>query len=541
MTEINVFLYDRLLGITTRVTVPPSISAVVGAEACCPDASSSYQLGSCSWVNRLKGQCCDQKPCRISLNAEISRDGKTIVFISDVNFEGSGPYLPKGDMEIWVHHVPTFTTHRVTHTHDKNIDETAPHISGDGGVVTFQSKHHYQPNVDDPSGDDGNFDVWASKLTYGCDDSHALNFAADYDIPECCTYEEVPLMRYNAARKRVSLLLEPVDFLGAHLNASTLESTATAPASGAWCSQWQVDVLVDLSCALRVPANRLEVVDPAVCTSTAGNLQVVVDIIPVSDTATIKTETPEQLVSRLQGQVKQPGSAIWKGYATRYLKNSQAMGLTVSSITVTGPPAPPSPPLPPPPAPPVSADAPKVVVAYVVAQTVDDFTTSVRTEIRNKFATSLGIDVTSVQLEVTAASAKLTFTIVADDAAAANDIVAAIPITASAASALLTTSSFSVVVTEDATVEVQQPAPSSPAIAAGESAQETESTDGESWAPNGWAIAGILVLCALLFGGIGYEVYSHLQMKKREATVKEIEITSEPIMMTSGTIEESKI
>ena len=293
--------------------------------------------------------------------------------------------------------------------------------------------------------------------------------------------------------------------------------------------------------ALRVPANRLEVVDPAVCTSTAGNLQVVVDIIPVSDTATIKTETPEQLVSRLQGQVKQPGSAIWKGYATRYLKNSQAMGLTVSSITVIGPPAPPSPPLPPPPAPPVSADAPKVVVAYVVAQTVDDFTTSVRTEIRNKFATSLGIDVTSVQLEVTAASAKLTFTIVADDAAAANDIVAAIPITASAASALLTTSSFSVVVTEDATVEVQQPAPSSPAIAAGESAQETESTDGESWAPNGWAIAGILVLCALLFGGIGYEVYSHLQMKKREATVKEIEITSEPIMMTSGTIEESKI
>ena len=36
VTEANIFLYDRLLGITTRVTVPPSISAVVGREVCKP-------------------------------------------------------------------------------------------------------------------------------------------------------------------------------------------------------------------------------------------------------------------------------------------------------------------------------------------------------------------------------------------------------------------------------------------------------------------------------------------------------------------------
>ena len=36
VTEANIFLYDRLLGITTRVTVPPSISAVVGREVCTP-------------------------------------------------------------------------------------------------------------------------------------------------------------------------------------------------------------------------------------------------------------------------------------------------------------------------------------------------------------------------------------------------------------------------------------------------------------------------------------------------------------------------
>ena len=90
-TELNVFLHDRLLGITTRVSVPPSASAVVGSRACCDGASSSSRINSCSLSNRLLGRCCDQKPCRTSLNPEISRDGQKIVFISDVNFEGAGP------------------------------------------------------------------------------------------------------------------------------------------------------------------------------------------------------------------------------------------------------------------------------------------------------------------------------------------------------------------------------------------------------------------------------------------------------------------
>ena len=79
VTEHNVFLYDRVLGITTRVTMPPSVSAVVGSHSCCEDASSSTRLGSCSLSKRLVGGCCDQKPCRIGgLNPEISRDGQKI-------------------------------------------------------------------------------------------------------------------------------------------------------------------------------------------------------------------------------------------------------------------------------------------------------------------------------------------------------------------------------------------------------------------------------------------------------------------------------
>ena len=46
VTEHNVFLYDRLLGITTRVSVPPAVSAVVGSAACCEGASSSYAMAT---------------------------------------------------------------------------------------------------------------------------------------------------------------------------------------------------------------------------------------------------------------------------------------------------------------------------------------------------------------------------------------------------------------------------------------------------------------------------------------------------------------
>lgn len=69
------------------------------------------------------------------LNAEISGDGEKIVFVSDVNYDGSGIPLPKGDMEIFVHHVPTMSTHRVTYSHDSSSDDLFPHISNDGSTI----------------------------------------------------------------------------------------------------------------------------------------------------------------------------------------------------------------------------------------------------------------------------------------------------------------------------------------------------------------------------------------------------------------------
>ena len=340
VTEHNVFLYDRLLGITTRVSVPPAVSAVVGSAACCEGASSSSTIAKCSLTDRLAGKCCDQKPCRIGgLNPEISRDGQKIVFISDVNYEGAGIKLVKGDLEVWVHHIPTSTSHRVTYSHDKSIDETAPHISGDGSVVTFQSKHSYAPHaIEDEK--TNNFDIWATTLTYGCDDPRASNYATDYDIPECCTWSDtgIGVEPFAAGRQRVTLTLSPVDFSGAAMSASDLQALS-ASASG--CQQWQHDVLSDVACALRVPAARLAIWEPSVCASAAGKLQVVIDVLPAKF-----GHTPTELVSRLAVQVKEPGSPIWKGYATRYLDASQAMGLSASAVFVPAPsmppPAPPS-------------------------------------------------------------------------------------------------------------------------------------------------------------------------------------------------------
>ena len=343
VTEHNVFLYDRLLGITTRVSVPPAVSAVVGSAACCEGASSSSTIAKCSLTDRLAGKCCDQKPCRFGgLNPEISRDGQKIVFISDVNYEGAGIKLVKGDLEVWVHHIPTSTSHRVTYSHDKDIDETAPHISGDGSVVTFQSKHSYAPHAIEGE-KTNNFDIWATTLTYGCDDPRASNYATDYDIPECCTWSDtgIGVEPFAAGRQRVTLTLAPVDFSGATMSASDLQALS-ASASG--CQQWQHDVLSDVACALRVPAARLAIWEPSVCASAAGKLQVVIDILPAKF-----GHTPTELVSRLAVQVKEPGSPIWKGYATRYLDASQAMGLSASAVLVPAPSMPPplTPPWPP--------------------------------------------------------------------------------------------------------------------------------------------------------------------------------------------------
>ena len=140
ITTHNAFVYDRVLGTTTRLTRMPA-SAVAGQATCCPAASSSTATGSCSHKDRLLGKCCEQKPCRIgAMNAEVSGDGQKVAFLSDVAYGGTSVNSPKSDLELFIHHIPTDTTHRISHTFDKDWDETFPHINHDGTVIVWESK-----------------------------------------------------------------------------------------------------------------------------------------------------------------------------------------------------------------------------------------------------------------------------------------------------------------------------------------------------------------------------------------------------------------
>ena len=63
-----------------------------------------------------------------ALNPTVSADGSVIVFVSDVDHEGSSD-VHKGDLEVFLHHVHTRTTRRVTYTYNDKADETFPHIA----------------------------------------------------------------------------------------------------------------------------------------------------------------------------------------------------------------------------------------------------------------------------------------------------------------------------------------------------------------------------------------------------------------------------
>ena len=184
------------------------MDAVQGFEACCVHASpsSSYRMPGCSLENRLKGRCCDQSPCRSgTLNVEISGDGQKIVFTSDVNYDSTG-YLRDSDIEIWVHHVATGTTHRITHTRSHSDDDYYPHFNYDGTKVIWSATGDYTPA---PTGSGrSSRDSWLTTLWYGCDDPRALNYLPNASVTECCRYADASLSGSEPFRT-VRLVLAP--------------------------------------------------------------------------------------------------------------------------------------------------------------------------------------------------------------------------------------------------------------------------------------------------------------------------------------------
>lgn len=303
----TVHLYDRKLGITSLIsdTYPDRVS---GQAACCPTSSSSYQIGSCSLSNHLQGRCCDQTTCRMNLNAEISGDGTKIVWVGDVSADGSQA-LPKGDLEVFVHDVPTDTTHRLTYTNDASLDSTFPHINHDGTVVTWEEKAGYGEPAGAPT---TNKDVWMTRIAYGCDDPSASNYDAHADINVCCTYADATL---GSSAGDAGMAFQ----FALNLT-SALERTVGIDASLS-CLAWHDAVASDVVCALRIPSNAVSISSND-CASLHRALETGLISVYLTAHSMSGGESAQQLVSRLQGQLRNSDSAIWKGRVTRFTQSA---------------------------------------------------------------------------------------------------------------------------------------------------------------------------------------------------------------------------
>ena len=313
VTMHNAFMFDRVLGVTVRLTQAPA-GAVSGPLACCGSAggSSSKQIGACDHDDRLKGLCCDQKPCRMSaMNAEISGDGQKVVFIAETPFGGTSVTSPDGDLELYLHHIPTDTTHRLSYSFDASWDETFPHINYDGTAIVWETKSHYGSDISSSS--DGNKDVWMTKIKFGCDDPSANNYDATADIAECCTYADAQLAPASQGVSILNLVLS-VDLAAAQNH--TINSDAEAS-----CAAWHATVLSDLVCALRVPPNLITSNGAPTC--EALNRMNETETITVS--VAIKSQlvgdsvTPaHEIAQKAVTQLRDSRSGVWSGLATRY-------------------------------------------------------------------------------------------------------------------------------------------------------------------------------------------------------------------------------
>ena len=508
VSELNGFVYDRVLGITTRFTNPPSFDHV-GAGACCKEG----ELAGCDFDDRLMGKCCDQKPCRKGAGqAKISGDGQKIVYYADVNYDGVVGQLPEGDLELFLYHAPTSTSHRLTYTYHASSDDLYPHISADGKAVVFQTKHNFAGETvgDEDANDRGaEEDVWLMQLTYGCDDPRATNYVAGADIPECCVYDAETAVAYmdGAPTEQIALTLAPIKLDGAPMSAAELMTGDNAAEK---CDAWQDALVDDLVCALRVSPTRVQLSsDDGGCAADGdAPLKVTVDLVM---TATAGAPTPQELTAKLLAQLRDPNSALWKGRVSKYLKKEEAIGL--SSTTLEPPPSPPppsaspspppspkpSPPPPKPPPPPSPSPPPPpppatevVKTEFTAAGDVQDYDYRTVRTIKEVFAEEAGVNVEAVSVTVMPASVKIIVEIEVLNAAAATTV--STKLQTKLADAVTATAFL-----EDAKVTVEQidSAPAAVAPPASRGDQSLEEADDDAVVLADGDVAGIVVAAAV--------------------------------------------
>jgi Tol biopolymer transport system component len=317
----HLFLFDAHLGVTWQLTS----DGVPGAEYdqfveafCCPGASASKQRGACEEKYEIQGQCCWQKPCGFpALNAELSGDGNSIVFISDNNHADDGHAIFK-DLELFHFYIPTATFTRITKTSNEDYDEADPSVSYNGDRIAWTSDFDF---VNKYSVVDAN-QVFVTELALGCSGSAAAaNYLEAPDVQTCCTWSE-EIQPYPAGAEvatvtltfnlNQSAMMERIPF-------KSLEEVDPLE----FCGRVAETVKSDVACALDIPPSLITVstVDAACAWASDFNERVAVELTLHKLCAGRAGDLPEPvaLAAAIVSQHADPSSRLWRGYLTKTL------------------------------------------------------------------------------------------------------------------------------------------------------------------------------------------------------------------------------
>jgi len=320
--DINLFLYDAVLGFTWRLTkegrVGESSSKSI-EEYCCPTAATDKKRGSCSLKDEMKGYCCWQKPCAFpALNSDISGDGNSIAFESDFDLMANATENVKNGLAIAHYYIPTSTLTHITHASDRNDKSLFPSISYEGNVVAYT---HRLSKVADK--------IFAAKLVMGCSrDMEASNYHATPDVEVCCKYNNINPERTTGAFVRLEFETDLSEALRHIAFSQDVDATAR------FCTQYVNDVKSDVACSLAIPHSMIKIVSPSKSNPCGDwmNTGIKVELILIS----FGSRTDLSLKKELERQHNDPDSFLWKGYLTKTLKVAiEASSLSPSTLSPT--------------------------------------------------------------------------------------------------------------------------------------------------------------------------------------------------------------
>jgi Tol biopolymer transport system component len=338
VTNAHLFLFDAHLGMTSQVTKegkPGAEHNQMTEDICCPSAPSSKKRGTCKEKDELQGTCCWQKPCSLfALNAEISGDGNSIVFLSDFDHTGAKEHL-KGDLDVFHYYIPTSTFTRITKTGNTGYDEVDPSISYAGDRVAFGSDYVFANSTDYSARDisDRNH-IFLAEIAMGCSgNTDATNYLASPDVETCCTWnEDIQPHAAGAAAVKVTLTFS-LD------QAAMIGRVPFAENGNAFCGRLAEGVKSDVACALDVPPSLITVDtgDAACGWASDSNKAVTVELtlhqFCLGSVAGLAE--PAALASQIVSQHADSTSRLWRGYLTKTLDKDTEPAVTNIAATTT--------------------------------------------------------------------------------------------------------------------------------------------------------------------------------------------------------------